>query len=51
MIFGQKMGQNPYRSIVLGKFDDVTVRLSFIVVSQFFLQTHLDTILLHAKIW
>ena len=32
------------------QFDDVTVTLSLIVLSQFFLQTHLDTILLHAKI-
>ena len=33
------------------KFDDVIVTLSLIVLSQmFFSKTHLDTILLHAKI-
>ena len=32
------------------KFDDITVTLSSIVLSQIFLQTHLDTILLHIKI-
>ena len=33
------------------KFDDVTVTLSLIELSQIFvLQTHLDTILLYAKI-
>ena len=44
------LGQNPYRSIVSLKFDDVTMTLSLIVLSLFFLQTHLDTILLHIKI-
>ena len=34
MIFGQKMGQNPHRSIVSVKFDNVTVTLSLIVLSR-----------------
>ena len=44
------MGQNPYRSIVSAKIDDFTVTLLLNLLSWFFLQTHLDTILLHAKI-
>ena len=45
MIFGHKMGQNPYVSIISSKFDDVTVTLSLIVLSQICLVMHVDTTL------
>ena len=51
MIFGQKWVKILIIPSFQLKFDDVTVTLSFIVLSQIFLQTHLDTILLHAKIY
>ena len=31
MIFGQKLGQNPYRSIVSAKVDDITVTSYFML--------------------
>ena len=36
IIFGHKLGQNPYCSIFWLKFDDVTVMLSLIVLSSNF---------------
>ena len=50
MIFGQKWVKILIVPLFRLKFDDVTVKLSLIVLSQIFLQTHLHTILLHAKI-
>ena len=47
--FRPKMGQNPYCSMEL-KFDDVTVKFLSLYCRDLFLQTHLDTVLLHAKI-
>ena len=44
MIFGQKWVKILIVPSFQLKFDDVTVMLSLIVLSRFFLQTNLDTI-------
>ena len=51
MVLGQKLGQKPYRSIVLAEiwWRDCYINLNCIVMN-FFSQTYLDAILLHAKI-
>ena len=50
MIFGQKMGQNPYCSIFSAKIQWGHCDVVFDCIVTIFLQTDLDTILLHAKI-
>ena len=50
MIFGQEIDQNPYLSIVLAKNWWRHCDVLFDCIVTIFLQTHLNTILLHAKI-
>ena len=48
--YWQKMGQNPYRSIVSAKIWRRQCDFVFDCNVMIFLQAHLDTILLHTKI-
>ena len=50
MVFGQKMGQNHYCSIVSAKIWWLHCDVVFDCIVMIFLRTDLGTILLHAKI-